>query len=209
MDLAASYSHELRPVGTNVYQMVTGDDSEDDRRRWDHLYDTSNYVFGKEPASFLRRNIQLLPPGRVLDIAMGEGRNSVFLAKNGFIVDGIDISEVALRKAKRLALENHVSFTTILADLNNYSIKPETYQVILNFDYLQKSLIPQIKRGLKKKGVVLYENLTINQVIGREGQSSRREYILHPGELKELFKDFEILVYEESQGRASLIARKP
>lgn len=209
----AILANELCPKGTNAYQMVTGDDSEDDRHRWDKLFSTKKYIYGKEPAPFLRENIQhLTSGGRALDIAMGEGRNAVFLAKRGYLVDGIDISEVALRKAKRLAKERNVILSPILADLNTYTIKANTYMAILNFDYLQPSLIPQIKRGLKKGGIVVYENYTLDQLNNYYGNPVRRDLLLRKGELRELFKDFEILVYRETndgkEAKAALIARK-
>ena len=204
---------ETRPKGTNAYQMVTGDDSEEDRGRWDQLYKTQAYVFGKEPAEFLRQHVELLPPGRALDIAMGEGRNAVYLAKKGFNVDGVDISEVGMAKARRLARENNVTIRTINADLNTYQIRPETYEVIVNIDYLQRSLIPQIKRGLKKGGVVVFENQSTEQLKNPGGQGIRRDYLLEIGELKALFREFEILVYRETNdgkdARVRMIARKP
>jgi SAM-dependent methyltransferase len=209
------WADDTHPTGANTYQMVTGDDTEDDRRHWDTIYNTRGYVYGKEPAEFLRDHISALPVGRALDIAMGEGRNSVYLAKKGFSVDGVDISEVALRKAKRLARENHVSINTINADLNTYTIKPDAYDVIVNIDYLQKSLIPQIKRGLKHGGIVVYENWTVDQIANiRDKQAPpKKDYLLEKGELKNLFKDFEVVFYREANdgkdARASLIARKP
>ncbi|MBI2712458.1 MAG: methyltransferase domain-containing protein [Bdellovibrio sp.] len=207
------HADELRPKGTNAYQMVTGDDSEDDRHRWDKLFSTNNYVYGKEPARFLRENIHFFSQGgRALDLAMGEGRNAVFLAERGFNVDGVDISEVAIRKAKRLAKEKGVLVTPILADLNTYVIRSNTYDVILNFDFLQPALIPQIKKGLKKGGLVAYENYTVEQLMNSYGYPVRRDLLLKKGELKALFKDFQILVYREyndgKEAKATLIARK-
>lgn len=199
--------------GLNVFQKVTGDDSESDRSQWDQVYDQEKYVFGKEPAEVLLSNFDILPVGRALDIAMGEGRNAVFLAKKGFTVDGVDISEVAIRKAKRLAKENRVTIGTINADLNTYQIKPDTYEVILNIQYLQRSLIPQIKRGLKRGGVIVFENQTTEQLSLPGSGGLRRDYLLSPGELKELFKEFKILQYAETndgkQAIATLIAIKP
>ncbi len=199
--------------GTNAFQKVTGDDSESDRSQWDQVYDQENYVFGKEPSELLVNHVDILPVGRALDIAMGEGRNAVFLAKKGFVVDGVDISEVAIRKAKRLAKESKVEIATINADLNTYQIKPENYEVILNIQYLQRSLIPQIKRGLKRGGVIVFENQTIDQLKLPGSTGVPREYLLNPGELKELFKDFKILLYTETndgkQALAVLIAMKP
>ena len=197
----------------NVYQAVTGEDIEQDRERWDSLYDQSSYVFGKEPADILKKYIDILPVGRALDIATGEGRNAVFLAKKGFIVDGVDLSEVALRKAKRLARENSVTIQTINADLNTYQIKPETYEVILNIDFLMRNLIAEIKKGLKRGGVVVFENLTTEQLKNANAQGLRRDFLLNPGELKNHFKDWQILFYEETndgkRAVASLVAMKP
>ena len=192
---------------------MTGDDAESDRTQWDQVFDQDVYVYGKEPAEVLMEHIDILPVGRALDIAMAEGRNAVFLAKKGFVVDGVDISEVAIRKAKRLAKENHVEITTINADLNTYQIKPETYEVILNIQYLQRSLIPQIKRGLKRGGIVVFENETVEQLKLPKSGGIRRDYLLNVGELKELFKDFKILYYsEKNDGKeavARLVAMKP
>jgi sensor domain CHASE-containing protein len=85
--------------------------------------------------------------------------------------------------------------------------------VIVNIDYLQRSLIPQIKKGLKHRGIVIYENQTIDQLGNAQGKHLRRDSLLEKGELRELFRDFQILVYREtnddSNARASLIARKP
>lgn len=213
---SSSKADVVRPVGANAYQIVTGDDSEGDQKRWNRFYSTQSYVYGKEPAPFLREHEGILKRyigGRVLDIAMGEGRNSVFLARMGFSSDGIDISEVALRKAKRLARENKVNVSTVIADLTNYKIKPETYDVILNFDYTQRSLIPEIKKGLRRRGIVIYQSDTVDQLSNEVGEHLRRDNLLARGELKEMFKGFEVLSYKETNdgksAKASLIARKP
>ncbi len=207
---------EIRPTGSNAYRMITGDDAEDDRRHWDRLYNTKIYVFGQEPSRFLKKQIHFLKAlhsGRALDLGMGEGRNAVFLAQKGFVVEGIDISEVALRKAKRLARKKQVTIYPIFADLSNYKIKQNTYHVILNFDYLQRNLIPEIKKGLKKNGLIIYENaLDTPQTHLVHKKITHRPSLLATGELKELFKEFEILFYEEIKQKnitkACLIAKK-
>lgn len=204
---------ETKSKGSTSFQRITGEDSEQDRSHWDSLYDKESYVFGKEPAGILKKFVDVLPVGRALDLAMGEGRNAVFLAKKGFIVDGVDISEVALRKANRLARELAVTVNTINADLNHYQIKADTYEVILNIAYLQRSLIPQIKKGLKHGGVVVFENYTVDQLKNPGGQGMNREWCLDKGELREAFKEFQIVHYAETNdGRealASLVAMKP
>jgi SAM-dependent methyltransferase len=204
---------EIKPSGLNTYQQVTGDGAEEDRRRWDSIFNRGTYVYGKQPAPFVRESIDKLPLGRALDIAMGEGRNAVYLAKKGFLVDAVDISDVGIRKAKRLARENHVVLTTINADLNTYQIRPDFYEVIINIDFLLRPLVAQIKRGLKRGGVVVFQNHTEDQLKNPGGAQIPKDYLLKKGELKELFKDFEIISYQETNdgkdANASLIARKP
>ena len=97
-----------------------------------------------EPAWFLVENIELLPKGRVLDVAMGNGRNAIYLAKIGFEVEGIDISPEAVDSALESARKVGVTLRAQVANLEgNYSIKKGAYDVIICFNYLQRSLIPQ------------------------------------------------------------------
>jgi len=97
--------------------------------------------------------------------------------------------------------------------LNTYQIKPDTYEVIVDIDYLQRTLVPQIKRGLKRGGVVVFENQTLDQLKIPGSSGVPREYLLAPGELKELFKEFKVLHSPETNdgkvAKASLVAMKP
>jgi 2-polyprenyl-3-methyl-5-hydroxy-6-metoxy-1,4-benzoquinol methylase len=83
-----------------------------------------------------------LTKGKALVLAMGEGRNAVFLAKNGFDVDGCDISEVAIEKTKILAKEHNVKLNAFVADLEEYRIPNNKYDLITCIYYMQRSLIP-------------------------------------------------------------------
>ncbi len=198
---------------TTRLMAITGDtEFGDNRTAWDKTYSRQDYVFGKDPVAFLVEHVDKLPKGKALDIAVGEGRNAVFLAKKGFQVEGVDISVVGLRKAQKLAAENGVKIQTTNADLNKYRIKPNTYSVILDFYYLQRNLIPQIKAGLKKGGVVVFETYTLEHLKNPGSGAWEKEFLLQPGELKNAFADFEILHYSETnngkKALASLIARK-
>lgn len=209
--LAAPASVFAKSGSYTYFQALTGDDSDSEKSRWDSLYSKqSRYVYGKEPVKFLVESLPHLPIGRALDIAMGEGRNAVYLAKKGFKVEGVDISEVALKKAHRLARENRVSIRTETADLNKYQIAPESYEVILVFYYLQRSLVPGIIKGLKPGGVVVFESYTVDQL--KHDKTQNRDYLLGKGELKTMFKDLEIIKFIESddgkEAIASLVARK-
>ena len=75
---------------------------------WDEKYSDDSYFYGTEPNDFLKENVTHLPMSKVLCLADGEGRNSVYLAKQGYSVTSVDASPVGLDKAKRLAQENNV-----------------------------------------------------------------------------------------------------
>src|SRR3989304_4966468 len=187
--------------------------SEQDRLFWNKRYDTETYILGKEPVEFLKEHINILPGGKALDIAMGEGRNAVFLAKNGFSVDGCDVSEIAVKKALDLATENNVKIHAFVADLETYKLPKDTYDVIACFYYLQLDLVAQMKEALKPGGMIIYETSTIeNWERALEGRKNK-DYLLKPNELLDLFKDFKIIYYRElvlnnKKAVASLIAKK-
>jgi SAM-dependent methyltransferase len=196
--------------GPNAFQAITGDDTDEERERWNTVFKTHQYVFGKEPIEFLKDHLQMLPIGRSLVIPLEEGRNAVFLARNGFSVAGVDFSEIAIQKANRLARENKVKITSINADLNHYVIDKEAYDVIVDIDFHRPRLVQQIKQGLKKGGFVVYQASIVSP--GKAPSGSHQDQLL-PGQLKEAFRDFQILIYQEtSEGDsrlASMIAKKP
>ncbi|WP_372366777.1 class I SAM-dependent methyltransferase [Candidatus Uabimicrobium sp. HlEnr_7] len=185
------------------------DSPNEDRKKWDSKYKNNKFIYGKEPAFYLKESISHLPKGKALDIAAGEGRNAVFLAEKGWEVDAVDISAVGLEKAQQLAAERSSTINTVVADLTKYKIAENTYDVIVNFYYLQRDLFPQIRKALKVDGVVIFETFTTDHL---QISKMKREYCLEKGELKEAFIGFEIIEYKEiitsSKAVARLIARK-
>ncbi|MBM2831294.1 MAG: hypothetical protein HW414_346 [Dehalococcoidia bacterium] len=165
-----------------------------------------------QPARFLIDNIDLLPLGRALDIAMGEGQNAIFLATHGFEVEGVDISTDAVASALKAAQQAGISIRATITDIERgYVIPQNTYDVIVCFHYLQRSLIPQIKDGLKAGGVVVYETFIIDQV--QFGRPRNPAHLLKHNELLDLFRDFRCLRYREGivEGRkaiAGIVAQK-
>ena len=187
-----------------------------DQKRWNERFGRKEFVLGKEPNPFLKKHIHLLPKGKTLDMAAGEGRNAVFLAQKGFEVDAVDISEKGLKKARKLAREKGVKINTFLVDLDQHPIGKERYDLIVNFYFLRRRLIPRIKKGLKKGGKVIFETYLLEHRKLGTGGPKQAKYFLKPNELLGLFKDFRILFYREGifweGGRkkavASLIAQK-
>ncbi len=182
-----------------------------DKERWDSKYDSEVYLFGEKPIAFLEHNVHLLPRGRALDVAMGEGRNGVFLARHGFDVLGLDISAKGLEKAHQLAARHKVKIETRVVDLESHTLEKNAYDVILCTYYMQRDLFLQFKDALKPGGMLLIE--TYNQDdVAKYGNISEK-WALKTNELLETFKDFKVIRYQAyDSGReaySSIIAQKP
>tara|TARA_B100001123_G_scaffold443238_1_gene588858 strand:+ start:108 stop:743 length:636 start_codon:yes stop_codon:yes gene_type:complete len=181
-----------------------------DKNRWDEKYATKKYIFGKKPILFLEDNIHLLKKGRALDIAMGEGRNGVFLARHDFDVVGLDISAEGLNKAQQLASEYGVSIETKVVDLENIDLGINKYDLIICTYYLQRSLFPQIKKALKSGGMTLIETYNMDYL---NYSKFNKKYLLGTNELLDVFKDFRIMRYQDfdngQEAYSSIIAVKP
>jgi len=171
----------------------------EDQKRWDEKHRGGH---GEEsPASFLQQIFQQhswrIQPGRALDIATGRGRNALFLAEKGFRVEGVDISETALQAARERAKEKGLAIIFKQADLDDVELPDAAYDMILNFDFLQRSLIPKMKRALKPGGHIIFETYLIDQRV--LGHPKNPVYLLGHNELLELFRDFRILCYREGK----------
>jgi SAM-dependent methyltransferase len=152
----------------------------------------------------------------VLDVAMGYGRNAIFLAQMGFApVEGVDISVEAVAAAREAARQAGVTVNARVADLEgDYRIATGAYDVIICFSYLQRSLIPRMKGGLRRGGMVVYETFLIDQA--QWGKPKNPDYLLRHNELLDLFRDLHCLRYregiyadgEDRRAIASIVAEK-
>ena len=187
-----------------------------DQKRWDTRYREQKLDLNQGPNTILKKYPHLLPKGKALDLAAGEGRNAVFLAEHGFEAEAVDISPIAISRARKLAKARGVRIQAIAADLDGYSIPKGEYDLILNFYFLDRRLVPRIKNGLKKGGVVVFETYTTEQKKLGTGGPGQTQYLLKPNELIRLFRGFHVLFYREGVFReggkrraiASLIAKK-
>ncbi|HIJ86732.1 MAG TPA: class I SAM-dependent methyltransferase [Desulfuromonadales bacterium] len=182
---------------------------ESDRIKWNARYQSEDSFLGEHPSPFLAREIErvkaLVPGPKALDIACGEGRNSVFLARHGFRVTGLDISDTGLEKGKNRAQTMGLAVEFRRVDLDDYSIQG-TFDLILNFNFLLRELIPFEVAALNPGGVLLYDTIMASdQLI----QIHKPAYLLQPGELSRLFGTFqgEVLFSEESMSGEMPTAR--
>jgi tellurite methyltransferase len=173
--------------------------AECDRQRWDRKHAAEHTA--PRPANLLMQIFESgfwrIEPGTSLDIATGKGQNAVFLAERGFDVVGIDVSPMALAAARRLAEEKSVSVSWREVDLEKAELSEFSYDLIVNFDYLQRSLVPKIKKALKIGGHVIFETYLIDQ--RAIGHPKNPDYLLRHNELLELFRDYRVLYYREGR----------
>lgn len=153
----------------------------------------------EQPASFLRQIFEAkawpLPRGRALDIACGKGRNALYLAELGFEVVAMDISPVALDEGRKRAELKQQRIDWRQTDLEDVRLDETAFDLIVNFNYLQRSLTAQIKRAVKIGGRVIYETFLIDQK--EIGHPKNPDYLLDHNELLESFVDFRVLYYRE------------
>jgi SAM-dependent methyltransferase len=157
---------------------------------WDERYNQPDYVYGKKPNDFLAEMLDKLPRGKALALADGEGRNGVFLAENGFQVTSVDSSAVGLSKAAKLATEKGVYLETIVRDLAQFKIEPDSWVLIMSiYCHLPPPLRKQIHRdsvqGLRPGGVFLLEAYTPRQLQFKTGGPSMPELLMELAILKE------------------------
>lgn len=129
---------------------------------WDERYHGGDYVYGTEPNDFLVSQVGQMPPGRVLSLAEGEGRNAVYLAERGFSVTAVDQSPVGLAKAERLALQRDVQIETIVADLADFRIDPQSWDGIVSIfahtpPPVRRHIHNEVVHGLKPGGIFVLE----------------------------------------------------
>lgn len=183
------------------------------QKTWDEKYAAGCDPEG-EPSAFLRENLPRLTKGRALDIAAGNGRNALFLARHGFTVDAVDYSAVAVTTLRSFAGQKGLPVQVIQADVTGYQLPENTYDLIINFYFLERTLTPRIKKALTRGGMLLFETYTTEQP--RYGRPHNPDYLLKPNELLHSFIDLHILYYHErvatspesTQAIASLLAQK-
>jgi len=167
---------------------------------WDERYAGENYLFGKEPIDLLKHYVAILKPGKALDVAMGEGRNTVFLAQKGFTVEGVDCSGKAIEKAKKLAAEKGATIDVKSQNLDFFLMPLMRYDtVLMTYFRPQARFFSEIRRGLVAGGTFLLEAYTVEQVRGQKNPQSILDYeeCYRPNEVLTLLKDFHVLYYSE------------
>ncbi len=175
-------------------------------KRWEARYTAPDYVFGKEPNYFLVACKRLLPAsGRVLAVADGEGRNSVWLAQQGLEVHAIDFSPTAQDKARALARECGVNVIFELGDVHNWAYPERAYDVVCEI-FAQFSTPSErvlkwagMRKALKPGGLLIIQGYTPKQLTYGTGGPKQLDQLYTRPMLEKAFADFQDMHFTEEE----------
>jgi tellurite methyltransferase len=180
--------------------------------KYDSRYSKKEFYWGLNPSKFIVDSIKHLPPGaKVLDLGCGEGKNSFFLAKNNFEVSAVDISKEGIKKLNEFAKKEKLKINTTVSDLKSYLQNCETFDAIFGINVLQFinnesiiSVVKQIQAKTNFGGLNVVSSFVAENLEQKKKRLSNGRYLFDEGELKNLYKDWKILFYEEKLGELEM-----
>lgn len=168
---------------------------------WNERFNKEEFIFGKEPNEYLVEQVThyLKPNSSVLCIADGEGRNGVWLAKQGMQVTGFDVSDIALAKANQFAADNNVNIQYSLCDTDGFDWQANAYDAVVGIfiqfadPEMRARIFKQVHQALKPDGLFILQGYTPKQLEYKTGGPSLIEHLYTEEMIRELGRDFEIL----------------
>ncbi|MGM9992057.1 MAG: class I SAM-dependent methyltransferase [Candidatus Bruticola sp.] len=159
----------------------------DDFALWEKRYSLKGRG-PKQPEPFVVESVHSMPAGRVLDVACGEGRHSLYLAQASteFRVLGLDRSPTAIKSARLRADQLNIPVEFAVRDLEKEFLPDEFYSTIVVTRYWQPDLCPCLAHHLLPGGMLVYETYTLEYL--RYGERTRR-HLLKTDQLRETFEN--------------------
>jgi 2-polyprenyl-3-methyl-5-hydroxy-6-metoxy-1,4-benzoquinol methylase len=167
--------------------------------------------YNTKPNQLLVDAIEGLEPGKALDVGMGQGRNSIHLARKGWSVTGFDVASVGLEKAREQAASLGLSIRCVLASDEEFDFGRDQWDLILIIYAIEKRSVYRVAQALKPGGIVVIE--------GGHQETAGASFEYATNELLHIFDGFRILRYEDKAGSydwgdetirlVRLVAQKP
>ena len=188
---------------------------------WDNFHKNIKGYGKFRPDPVLSRYLKLITKGKVLDLGLGEGRNALFFAQNGYEVKGVDISKSAIQSCIKRAKEAKLEIDVKLQDIRNINIPENTYSLIIATMVLQflnrkerDIIFEKINKGLKKDGIVFLRAFSLEDPSYKRKLVSKQIKIIEPDtffleernmyihyfskdEVKSYFNNFQIINFSE------------
>jgi 2-polyprenyl-3-methyl-5-hydroxy-6-metoxy-1,4-benzoquinol methylase len=181
------------------------DFSKDAAQFWDKRFSQPDYVFGRESNRYLRdqASIHLKPRAKVLCVADGEGRNSVWLAKQGMDVEAFDLSTVAVHKAKHLAELEKVKVSLNVASSNSWNWRSDYYDAVVAIfiqfatPNMRIDLFQQMRSSLKLGGILILQGYTPKQLEYKTGGPPDINHLYTTELIQDLLKGMKVIDWRE------------
>ncbi len=165
-------------------------------KNYDEIYRNQKLYWGAAPSDLVKKFAELAPVGNALDLGMGEGRDALYLAKQGFDVTGIEAAPAGVEKCMQLSAKHRLPLKAVTGDARQFKIAKNRYGLITAINLLQfftkddsRALIESIAAGLKKGGLFLCETFSIDDPHFQAHKKSSQE--IAPG----VFRDANGRVY--------------
>lgn len=177
---------------------------------WNRRFASEDYLFGLEPNDWLREHAAVWRPGqRVLCVADGEGRNSVWLAQRGLLVDAFDIAVVGVEKARKLAAQRGVAVNFSVSDCDRYPWRQGSYDgvaaIFVQFadPAMRERMFRNILHCLKPGGSLILQGYTPRQLEYKTGGPPILSHLYTEAMLRQAFAELELIELREYEAQVS------
>jgi tellurite methyltransferase len=180
----------------------------EDRDKWNRKYSDGTFACSDCPEEWLQQCVGELATGRALDLACGLGHNAIWLARQGWQVDAIDISKAGLDLARLRAEHEQADVNWMEADLDDWVSPPGAYDLICVFRFLDRERLPKwIPGALRDGGLLCYETFLRSQFQRPDNHFKSDRFALEAGELPTLYPTLRCEAYEEASLAERDVAR--
>lgn len=199
--LRAGLSEEAAAERTAIVERLMSERRDEWQEAFfDRTYRSGAARFNTKPNALLVEMAKALKPGQALDIHMGQGRNAVYLARQGWQVTGFDFSTEGVAAARKAARDAGVALDAIVARHEEFEFGSERWDlIVMSYTWvaLEAQWIERITRSLKPGGVLVFEHL-----MEQSGGENAARWLPRPNELLKVFGGLRILRYEDVSARA-------
>ena len=186
-------------TGSAVAQSTAGPPPayvEGERKFYNDVYANKPAYFAEDPNEFLLRMIKGRKPGRALDVAMGQGRNAIWLASQGWQVTGFDVSDIGVKQAKERAAKLGLNIEALVRPYEQFDWGKDKWDLIVFSYFLPQAALPKVWESLRIGGLIVVEGFHIDTARIRPIGGG-----YHNNELFRVFEQYRILRYEDVEDR--------
>jgi SAM-dependent methyltransferase len=204
-DVEAQYRAELKKQGLSPEEIdrqlkvVDEAGSRLEAERWNRILTSPTTAFNRKPNAFLVDMIRGVKPGAALDVGMGQGRNAIYLAQQGWTVTGFDPADRAVAAAQQEAARVGVKLTTVVQRDDQFEFKKDAWDLVVLSYVGVRDLTDRLFDTLKPGGIVIVEafhsDATKSGPIGGA-------VVFDTNELLRLFDRFRVIHYEDTEAVA-------